>query len=161
MDWNFQHVHFLTTRTMIKETSDMLSLILPSIFQILETFKCTFKSIMANNGVVQHANYGVLRGTQYLYDSICRADKIYFGEYSFGESIISLRHNRERESSILLSTPGMNSSEKLNSDNAMYHRTIIGYEASVMNNKFLWSVLIVKNRSRRSDCKYIQEKNIP
>ena len=29
------------------------------------------------------------------------------------------------------------SSEKLNSDNAMYHRTIIGFEASVMNNRFL------------------------
>ena len=42
----------------------------------------------------------------------------------------------ERESAISLSTPGMNSSEKLNSDNAMYHRTIIGFEASVMNNRF-------------------------
>ena len=58
-------------------------------------------------------------------------------EYSFGESIILIRHRRERESAISLSTPGMNSSEKLNSDNAIYHRTIIGFEASVMNNKFL------------------------
>ena len=87
--------------------------------------------------------------------------KIYSGEYSFGESIILLWHRRERESAISLSTPGMNSSEKLNSLNAMYHRTITGLEASVMNNKFRWSVLIVKRRSRRSDCKYIQEKNIP
>ena len=65
-----------------------------------------------------------------LYDLICNADKIYSGE-----SIILLRHKRERESAISLSTPGMNSSVKLNSDNAMYHRTIIGFEASVMNNK--------------------------
>ena len=35
------------------------------------------------------------------FDSICRADKIYSGGYSFGESIISLRHNRERESAML------------------------------------------------------------
>ena len=46
------------------------------------------------------------------YDSMCNADKIYSGEYSFGESIILLRHRRERESAI--STPGMNSSVKLN-----------------------------------------------
>ena len=65
------------------------------------------------------------------------ADKIYSGEYSFGESIILLRHRRERESAISLSTPGMNSSVKLKSDNAMYHRTIIGFEASLKNNKFL------------------------
>ena len=57
-------------------------------------------------------------------------DKIYV------ESIILLRHKRERESAIPLSTPGMNSSKKLNSDNAMYHRTIIGFEASAMNNRF-------------------------
>ena len=57
--------------------------------------------------------------------------------YSFGESIILLRHKRERESAISLSTPGMNSGEKLNSDNAMCHRTIIGFEALVMNNRFL------------------------
>ena len=38
---------------------------------------------------------------------------------------------------ISLSTPGMNSTVKLNSDNAIYHRTIIGFEASVMNNRFL------------------------
>ena len=55
-----------------------------------------------------------------LYDSICRADKIYSGEYSVGESIVLLRHKRERESAIKLSTPGINSSEKLNTDNAMY-----------------------------------------
>ena len=85
MDWDFQHVHFLTTRTMINEISNMLSLVLPSIFQIPETFKCTFKSIMSNNGVVQHSNFGLG-----LYDSICRADKIYSGEYSFDESIILL-----------------------------------------------------------------------
>ena len=42
-----------------------------------------------------------------------------------------------RESAISLSIPGMNSSETLKSDNAMYHRTIIGFEASVMNNGFL------------------------
>ena len=42
----------------------------------------------------------------------------------------------ERESAISLSTPDMTSSEKLNSDNAMYHRTIIGFEASVINNRF-------------------------
>ena len=48
MDWNFQHVHFLTTRTLINVISDMLSLIFPSIFQILETFKYTFKSNVAN-----------------------------------------------------------------------------------------------------------------
>ena len=66
MDLNFQHVHFLTTRTMINEISNMLSLILPSMFKILETFKCTFKFIMANNVVVQHANFGILRGTQFV-----------------------------------------------------------------------------------------------
>ena len=49
--------------------------------------------------------------------------------------LFTLRHRRERESAISLSTPGMNSSVKLNSDNAMYHRTIIGFEASVMNNR--------------------------
>ena len=98
---------------MINEISNMLSLVLPSVIQILEMFKCTFKSIMANNCVVQHANFGILRGLG-SYDSICRADKIYSGEYSFGESIILLRHKRERESAIPLSTPGMNSSKKLN-----------------------------------------------
>ena len=66
MNGDFQHVHFLTTRTVINEISNMLSLILPSIFQILETFKCTFKSIMANNGVVQHANFGLLRWTLFI-----------------------------------------------------------------------------------------------
>ena len=66
MDGDFEHVQFLTTRTMINEISNMLSLILPSIFQILETFKCTFKSIMTNNGVVQHANFGILRGTRFI-----------------------------------------------------------------------------------------------
>ena len=71
-----------------------------------------------------------------LYDSIYKVDKTYSGEYSLGESIVLLRHKRERGSAISLSTPGMNSSVKLNSDNAMYHRTIIGFEASVMNNKF-------------------------
>ena len=113
----------------------MLSLIFLSVIQILETFKFTFKSIMANDGVVQHAILEYLEGLG-LYDSICTADKICSGEYSFGESIILLRHRRERESAISLSTPGMNSSEKLNSLNAMSHRTIIGFEASVMNNKF-------------------------
>ena len=66
IDLNFQHVHLLTTRTMINEISNMLSLILPSIFKILEMFKRTFKSIMANNVVVQHANFGILRGTQFV-----------------------------------------------------------------------------------------------
>ena len=66
MNWNFQHVHFLTTRTMINEISNMLSLVLPSVIQILETFKFTFKSIMANNGVVQHANFGILRWTRFI-----------------------------------------------------------------------------------------------
>ena len=71
------------------------------------------------------------------YDLMCNADQTYSGEYSFGESIMLLRHRRERESAISLSTPGMNSIVKLHSDNAIYHRTIIGFEASVMNNKFL------------------------
>ena len=66
MDGDFQHVHFLTTGTMINEISNMLSLIFPSILQILETFKCTFKSIMVNNGVVQNANFGILRGTRFI-----------------------------------------------------------------------------------------------
>ena len=87
-----------------------------------------------------------------LYDSICRADKIYSGEYSFGESIMLLRQRRERESAISLSTPCMNFSEELNSLNATYHGTIIGLEASLTNNKFRWSVRIVKKRSRRRDC---------
>ena len=65
MDRDFQHVHFLTTRTMINEISNM-SLIFQSIFLILETIKCTFKSITANNGVVQHVNFGVLRGTRFI-----------------------------------------------------------------------------------------------
>ena len=67
-----------------------------SVIQILETFKCTLKTIMANNGVVQHANFGILYMTRFilyyiyytildgldLYDSICRADKIYSGGVS-------------------------------------------------------------------------------
>ena len=48
MDWDFEHVHFLTTWTVINVISDMLSLIFPSVFSILETFKCTFKSKVAN-----------------------------------------------------------------------------------------------------------------
>ena len=44
MDGDFQHVHFLTTRTMINELSNMLLLIFPCISQIIQTFKCTFKS---------------------------------------------------------------------------------------------------------------------
>ena len=35
MDGDFQHVHFLTTLTVINVISDMLSLILPSVFSIL------------------------------------------------------------------------------------------------------------------------------
>ena len=92
-----------------------------------------------------------------LSDSICNADRIYSGEYSFGESIVLLRHKRLREFAILLSTPGMNSSVNPKSLNAMYHRTIIGLGASVINDKYLWYVLIIKKRSRRSDYKYIQE----
>ena len=65
MNGDFQHVHFLTTRTMINEISNMLSFVLPSVIQILETFKCTFKSIIANNGVVQHVNFEILRGTRF------------------------------------------------------------------------------------------------
>ena len=45
-----------------------------------------------------------------------------------------LRHRRDEESALSLWTQGMNSSEKLNSLNAMYHRTIIGLKAPVMNN---------------------------
>ena len=48
MNGYFQHVHFLTTWTVINVKSDMLSLIFPSIFSILETFKCTFKFKVAN-----------------------------------------------------------------------------------------------------------------
>ena len=55
-DGDFQHIHFLTTRTMINEVSNMLLLILPSIFPILETFKCAFKSKVVNNSVVHHTN---------------------------------------------------------------------------------------------------------
>ena len=44
-------------------------------------------------------------------------------------------------------TPGMNSSVKLNSLNAMYHRIIIGFEASLINNKFRWSVRILDSLS--------------
>ena len=46
------------------------------------------------------------------------------------------RHRRDIPSAISFSTPSMNSSVKLNSLNAMYHRTIIGFEASLINNKF-------------------------
>ena len=67
MNGDFQQIHFLTTRTMINEISNMLSLILPSVIQILEMFKCTFKSIMANNCVVQHANFGLLRWTRFIW----------------------------------------------------------------------------------------------
>ena len=42
----------------------------------------------------------------------------------------------------------MNSSVKLNSLNAMYHRTIIEFEASVMNNRFGSSSLMVKGDDR-------------
>ena len=113
MDRDCQHVHFLTTRIMINEISNLLPLIPPSIFQILVMFKCTFSSIMANNGVVQHANFGILRGTRFIWLNMYSD---IFCEYSFGESIILLQHKRERESAISLSTPGMNSSEKLNSE---------------------------------------------
>ena len=65
IDGDFELVLFLTTRTMINEISNM-SLIFQSTFLILETFKCTFKSITANNGVVQHVNFGVLRGTRFI-----------------------------------------------------------------------------------------------
>ena len=70
-------------------------------------------------------------------DSVYMTQCVELSEYSFGESIILFRHGRERESAISLSTPGMNSSEKLNSLDAVYHRTIIGLEASVINDKFL------------------------
>ena len=56
-------------------------------------------------------------------------------EYSSGESIIMLRQRRDIASAILLSTPLMKLSLKLNSLKAMYHRTIIGLEASLINNK--------------------------
>ena len=44
------------------------------------------------------------------------------------------RHRRDIASAISFSTPGMNSSVKLNSLNTMYHRPIIGFEASLINN---------------------------
>ena len=44
MDGDFQHIYFLTARTVISEIFDILSLILPSIMQILGTFKFMFKS---------------------------------------------------------------------------------------------------------------------
>ena len=128
MNGDFQHVHFLTTRTMINEISKMLSLVFPSVIQILETFKCTFKCCAAcqlwniEMDSVYMTQYVEL--IRYILVNILSASQSYH------------RHKRERESAISLSTPGMNSSEKLNSDNAMYHRTIIGFEASVMNNKF-------------------------
>ena len=48
MNGDLQHVHFLTSWTVINVISDILSLILPSVFSILEPFKCTFKSKVAN-----------------------------------------------------------------------------------------------------------------
>ena len=60
MNGDFQHIHFLTTRTMINEISNMSSLIFPSVIQIRETFKGTSKSIMANNCVVEHADFAAL-----------------------------------------------------------------------------------------------------
>ena len=56
VNWYFQHTHFLTTSTFIYEVSYVLSLKLPNVFSILETFKCTFKSKVANFWVVQSAN---------------------------------------------------------------------------------------------------------
>ena len=43
------HAHGFTTSTVINVISDMLSLILPSVFSILETFKRTYKSKVANH----------------------------------------------------------------------------------------------------------------
>ena len=63
-------------------------------------------------------------------------EKIREFEYSLGELIMLFRQRRDIASAILLSTPLMNSRLKLNSFKAMYQRTIIGLEASLMNNKF-------------------------
>ena len=63
------------------------------------------------------------------------AERICSSEYSCGESTMLFRHRRDIASAISFSTPGMNSSVKLNSLNAMYHRTIIGFEASLIKNK--------------------------
>ena len=43
---------------------------------------------------------------------------------------------RDVASAILLLSPAINSSLKVNSLNAMYHRRIIGLDASLMNNQF-------------------------
>ena len=64
------------------------------------------------------------------------AERMCSSGYSCGESAMLFQHRRDIASAISLSTPGMNSSVKLNSPNAMYHRTIIGYEAPLINNKF-------------------------
>ena len=63
-------------------------------------------------------------------------ERIFEVEYSSGESIILFRQRRDIASAILLSTPLMKLRLKLNSLNAMYQRTIMGLEASLINNKF-------------------------
>ena len=45
MNGDFQHIHFLTTWTVINVISDMLSLIFPSVFSILERTLKRFKDL--------------------------------------------------------------------------------------------------------------------
>ena len=87
--------------------------------------------------------------------SITFAEKIAFSENSLGESFMLLRHSRDIESAISIDTPETNSKLKEYSDRAMYHRTIIGFEYSVMYKRLRWSVRNVNLRSRNSDFKCI------
>ena len=58
-----------------------------------------------------------------------------FSVCSVGSSIISFRQRRDIAVVLPFLILSMNSSVKLNSSNVMYHHTIIGLEASLMNNK--------------------------
>ena len=60
MDGDFQHAHFLTTGTVINKISDMLTLEFSNVIDVFETFRSTFKSEVANFGVVYQANFSVL-----------------------------------------------------------------------------------------------------
>ena len=72
-------------------------------------------------------------------------------------NIMTLRHKRDIESAIQLSSPEINSMLKVNSDNAIYQRIIVRLEDCFLNNKLQWSVLIVKGRSLNKDYEYMHE----
>jgi hypothetical protein len=159
MNRYFQHANLLTTRTTSSLPPDVLTLKLPRFVCVFETLQSALKTKMTNLWVVYFTNGIVLLTSKH--DNIGRHDSFRCGFLLWKrKSIMLLRQSRDIESAISLLTPGMNSILNENTDKAISHRIIIGLEWFLMCNKLRWSVRIVNERSRNTDCKYVHAKKI-